>query len=127
MQEDRESVLIVEDEALSALYVESILEGEYRIAGTAQSGEEAISLAEREDPSIIIMDVHLFGQIDGIEAARLITSARRKEARRQARFIFCSAYAKDEIGDPVGAGLGEAYLQKPFEPENLLSLLHAAR
>jgi CheY-like chemotaxis protein len=117
MRDGLKSVLIVEDEAISALYLKLLLSAEYRIAGIARSGNEAIAIAEREGPDIVIMDVHLDGVMDGVEAARHIRE------RQRPRVVFCSAYSREEIGDPVGAGLGEALLSKPIQAKALLELL----
>lgn len=113
----RGTVIIVEDEPISALYLRKMLSMDYRVAGTARSGEEAIALADREKPDIVIMDVHLEGPMDGVEVARRI----RKLS--YPRVVFCSAYSRDDIGDPVGQGLGEALLSKPIQDRSLLALL----
>lgn len=117
MTEDRDSVLIVEDEAISTLYLKSMLSAHFRVVGTARSGEEAVHKAAMEAPDIILMDVRLEGPMDGIEAARLILKARAP------RIFFCTAYSSDQIGDPIGKGIGEAILAKPIEPRALLALL----
>jgi CheY-like chemotaxis protein len=111
------SVLIVEDELISSLYLQRILSADYRIAGAARSGEDAVALAEREKPDIVIMDVHLEGKMDGVEAAQLIRKLRRPLV------VFCSAYSREDLGDPVGKGFGEALLSKPFAARALLDLL----
>ena len=111
------SVLIVEDEIIAALYLKSLLSPGYRVVGMARSGEEAVSAAAREAPDIVIMDVHLEGGMDGIEAARRI----REDG--SPAVVFCSAFDLAEMGDPVASGLGVAFLPKPIERESLLGLL----
>ena len=111
------SVLIVEDEIIAALYLKSLLSPGYRVVGMARSGEEAVSAAAREAPDIVIMDVHLEGGMDGIEAARRI-----REGGSPA-VVFCSAFDLSEMGDPVAAGLGVAFIPTPIEREGLLCLL----
>ncbi len=63
-------ILIVEDEAIIALDLKSILTGiGYNVVGIAASGEEAIEFAKEASPDLILMDIILKGQLDGIEAA----------------------------------------------------------
>ena len=64
------SILIVEDEALVASYIEEVLaESGFRVAGVAASGLEALSLAEETQPRLALVDIRLTGPIDGIELA----------------------------------------------------------
>jgi CheY-like chemotaxis protein len=114
---ERHSVLVVEDEPISAMYVSHLLSADYRVVGVASSGEEAIRLNSEERPELILMDIRLEGGMDGIEAARRIMESSRPH------IVFCTAYAMTELGDPVGNGLGEAILDKPLRPERLLPLL----
>ena len=113
----RHSVLVVEDEPITAMYVSRLLSDDYRVVGVASSGEEAIRLNSAENPELIIMDIRLSGEMDGIEAARHIMESSKPH------IVFCTAYASTELGDPVGNGLGEAILDKPLRPERLLPLL----
>jgi CheY-like chemotaxis protein len=114
------SVLIVEDEAIPALYLRAVLEASYRVAAIARSGAEAVEIARREMPDIILMDIRLEGPMDGIEAARRI------KAFSDPRILFCSAYSDADAGNPVGLGLGEALLEKPIDKARLLAILGAA-
>src|SRR5207237_6734312 len=67
------SILIVEDEALVASYVEEVLaESGFRVAGIAASGPEALSLAAENHPTLALVDIRLTGPIDGIELACLM-------------------------------------------------------
>ncbi len=116
-QLDRRSVLIVEDEVIPALYLRRVLETKYQVVGSVRSGEAAIETAFRERPDIVLMDVHLDGKIDGIEAARVIRETRRTTV------VFCSAYSREELGDPVGRGYGEVLVEKPIEGPRLLRIL----
>jgi DNA-binding NarL/FixJ family response regulator len=70
-------VVIAEDEAVFALDIRTIIEdagGE--VAGVAARGQDAITLAAKLRPDIVLMDVHLMGELDGIEAARAIKAMR---------------------------------------------------
>jgi CheY-like chemotaxis protein len=67
------SVLIVEDDALIAMDHSAMIEElGGRVAAINGSGAEAIRSVETLAPDVVLMDVHLRGEMDGIEAARII-------------------------------------------------------
>src|SRR5690349_22429742 len=85
------TILIVEDEALVASYIEEVLaESGFRVAGVAASGPEALSLAEETQPRLALVDIRLTGPIDGIELACVL---RQKFGIPS---IFLSGLADDE-------------------------------
>ena len=66
-------VLIVEDNELSAVDLEHKLKmSGYEVPWKVSSGEEAVQLSDSERPDIVLMDIILSGELDGVEAARLI-------------------------------------------------------
>ncbi|HEY5721979.1 MAG TPA: response regulator [Allosphingosinicella sp.] len=63
-------LLLVEDDFLVGMELEDgLAEAGYEIAGVAASAEEALTLAERERPLLVVMDIRLTGERDGIDAA----------------------------------------------------------
>jgi DNA-binding NarL/FixJ family response regulator len=67
------TILIVEDEFLIALTYRMDLEKRgYTVIGVCSTGRAAIQTAEQQQPDVVLMDIHLKGQMDGIEAAELI-------------------------------------------------------
>jgi CheY-like chemotaxis protein len=91
MSGNNRSVLIVEDVMVLAMSMESVVEKmEFRVTGTAISGKEAIKLVEEDRPSLVLMDVTLDGEMDGIEAASQIIE------RFNIPVIFVTGYS-DEI------------------------------
>ncbi len=90
----------------------------------ATNGREAIKMAERERPELILMDLAL-PEIDGFAAAVRIRS---HENLHDVPIIAISAYGQLGVDDglkidPHPAGFS-AYLPKPFAPEKLLNLVH---
>jgi CheY-like chemotaxis protein len=115
------SILIIEDEALVASYIEEVLaESGFRVAGVAASGPEALSLAEETRPRLALVDIKLTGPIDGIELACVL---RQKFAIPA---IFLSGLADDEttrraqIAEPLG------FLRKPFRPSQVFNAIEQA-
>lgn len=71
--EDKRKVLIVEDDKLLALVEERLVERlGFEVVGTAVTGEEAIALVKDCKPDIILMDISLKGEMDGIGAVEKI-------------------------------------------------------
>src|SRR5262245_7988762 len=67
------SILIVEDEGIVARDLEETLTRlGYNVSGVAPEGAQAVSMAQRLQPELVVMDVSLRGELDGIQAARLI-------------------------------------------------------
>jgi len=70
---DAMRLLIVEDEAITALHLEALLQDlGHQVCAVEATGEGAIRAAERHQPDLVLMDVRLAGQLDGISAAARI-------------------------------------------------------
>lgn len=66
-------VLIVEDDMIISLVIENMVkELGHEVVGKATSGEEAIRLAKEHNPDLLLMDIRLKGEMDGIEAVTII-------------------------------------------------------
>jgi CheY-like chemotaxis protein len=113
-----ESVLIVEDEGLIALHLSELLEqAGYRITGSLFSGEEALRTVSDSPPDIILMDIALAGQMDGIEAARRIRLG------HDIPVIFLSAYSDENRIRKAAAVSPYRFLTKPVREEVLLGAI----
>ena len=111
---DGVSVLIVEDEALVALEMKSNLESMgYSIAGRADTGQKAIDLAQETQPDVILMDIRLKGEMDGIDAAFTIRE------RQNIPIIFLTAYAEEEKLKRAKETYPFGYLLKPVQDRDL--------
>lgn len=65
----KKRVLIVEDDMIISLVIENMVkELGHEVVGKAISGEEAIHLATQNEPDLVLMDIRLKGEMDGIEA-----------------------------------------------------------
>jgi CheY-like chemotaxis protein len=115
--EDR-TVLIVEDEAIGALYLKSLVEKMgCHVVGVAASGPEAVELAHRHAPRAVITDVFLEGGMDGIEAANLIREACSAAVIYITGFPDQKTIARAEITQPA------AYIIKPVEEQELKAVV----
>jgi len=115
------SILIVEDEALVASYIEEVLaELGYRVAGVAASGPEALALAAEEQPSLALVDIRLTGPTDGIELA---CQLRREFALP---VIFLSGLVDDQTSRRAEAAQPLGFLRKPFRPSQVFNAIERA-
>ena len=73
-QPPAQTLLIVDDHRSFRTVARALLEGTFEVVGEAVSGEEAVDMAARLRPDVVVMDVRLPG-IDGLEATRRITSS----------------------------------------------------
>ncbi|MEX0770955.1 MAG: response regulator [Balneolaceae bacterium] len=76
MEENKhKNVVIVEDDPLQANVMTMLLNSlDYDVVGVAETGEEAIKLVVDLKPGLVLMDIMLKGELDGIEAAKKILS-----------------------------------------------------
>src|SRR5690348_17858731 len=92
------TILIVEDEALVASYIQEVLEESgFIIAGVASSGPEAMSLASASPPDLALVDIKLAGPMDGIEVAQLM----RSQLNVHSIFLSRSEEHTSELQSPV--------------------------
>jgi len=114
-------VLIVEDEFFVALDLETTLrKAGFEVVGVANNAADAVRLAEAHKPTVIVMDVRLAGQRDGVEAAIEIFE------RLGIRSIFASAH--HDAGTMARASRANAagWLAKPYSSQSLLAAVEAA-
>ena len=111
----RARILIVEDESVSALFMRLMLEKEgHQVSDCVRSGEEAILKADELKPDLMLMDIKLDGEIDGVEAADTILG------RHGIPSIFMTAYTQDEFTREYRLAPDVEPLQKPVQIGDLL-------
>lgn len=114
-------ILIVEDESIVAMDIKHRLEiMNYEVADIVSSGEEAVKKANEIIPHLILMDIVLRGDMDGIDAAHLIRN------RNDIPIVYLTAYSDEntlkraKITGPFG------YIIKPFDDRELHSAIEVA-
>lgn len=114
-------MLVVEDERLVALDIcRSLERSGYRVIGPVASGEEAIRLAEDEHPDLILMDIMLQGDTDGVQAAAQISDS------SDIPIIFLTAHADKATVDRAKLATPYAYVVKPFQDSELYASVEMA-
>lgn len=113
-------VLIVEDEVVIAMNLESIMEDfGFEVCAIAVMGAEAITLATAHRPDIVLMDVSLIGEMDGVEAARQIREL------VGASIVFVTAYGSDEVLERIRRSVPDApVVSKPVIGPSLLGAIN---
>lgn len=114
-------ILIVEDEMIVAMDVQQRLEKlGYKVVAHAVSGEEAVKLARKTNPDLILMDIKIRGEMDGIEAAVEIRKS------QDIPVIYVTAFSGDETINRARKTEAFGYLIKPFEDRELRSSIEVA-
>lgn len=113
-------VLIAEDEALIRLDLAEMLREEgYDVVGEAGDGQEAVDLAEKLMPDLVIMDVKM-PRRDGIDAAKEIA------AKRIAPIVVLTAFSQRDLVERARDAGALAYLVKPFSVTDLIPAIELA-
>lgn len=107
------NVLVVEDDQEMRDLLSNFLEGEGYEVILASSGEEAIELAEKENPQVILLDFKMPG-VDGIETCKRLKAGGETAS---IPIIMITAYT-DKKPDAIEAGADD-FVNKPFDPTEL--------
>jgi DNA-binding NarL/FixJ family response regulator len=114
-------VMIVEDEVIVAEDLRRNLHAcGYDVPGYAVDGQEAVSMALRIMPDLILMDVFLDGTFNGIAAARTISQA------IDASIIFVTGHSADSVVDEAVRSGADGYIVKPFQLGQVTSAIKLA-
>jgi AmiR/NasT family two-component response regulator len=113
--------LIVEDELIVALDIENSLSNSgFSIAGQTDRGEDAVRLAKELRPDLILMDIGLRGELDGIDAAIQIRQ------KYDLPIIFLTAFTTPTILERARKAEPFGYVVKPFDERDLISNIEMA-
>jgi PAS domain S-box-containing protein len=108
------SILVVEDENIVAKDLVNRLKNlGYTVTGTAASGDDAVRSARLNPPDLVMMDIMLKGNIDGIETARRILET------LDIPVVYLTAYADEKTLQRAKVTEAFGYLLKPFEEREL--------
>jgi two-component system cell cycle sensor histidine kinase/response regulator CckA len=114
-------ILIVEDEVMLAKELaRGVKKSGYDVVGRVTTGEDAVRRAEETQPDLILMDIELEGETDGIEAAKLIRS------RIDTAIVYLTADATTEVFGKAKITEPYAFLTKPVSPQELRRTVETA-
>lgn len=114
-------ILVVEDEHIVAMGIKKMLKSlGYTVTGIASSGEDAISKAESTFPDVVLMDIMLKGDMDGVEAAMEI------KKMFNVPVVYLTAYSDSKILERAKRTEPFGYIIKPFDEKDLYSSIEVA-
>lgn len=111
-------VLIVEDEVITAMATGAMLKRlGHVVAASVTSGEAALEAFRRQHPDLVLMDIRLDGELDGIETARAIRS------QSDVPVVFVTAFVDARTRDRAAETKPFAFMPKPLDEFELHALL----
>ena len=114
-------VLIVEDEVLIAEDIKDmLLQFNYRVTDIAYTKAEAISALAAKRPDMVLLDINLEGNLEGISIAEVINRS------YHIPFIYITSYANKSVLDQAKNTNPMGYIVKPFDEKDLFSTLEIA-
>jgi diguanylate cyclase (GGDEF)-like protein/PAS domain S-box-containing protein len=115
------TLLVVEDEAVVAMDLDGQLQDMgYRVCACVDNGRDAIDRARTERPDLILMDIVLKGDMDGIAAAAAIST------ELHIPVMFLTAYSDDQTVERAACAWPYGYLTKPFQSRELRAGIEVA-
>ena len=117
------TILLVDDHQVVRQGVRAFLDTQpdFSVVGEAGSGEQALQLADESVPDVILMDLVLPGEIDGIEATRQI-----KKHSPRTQVVVLTSYHDDEFIFPAIKAGALSYVLKDIGPDELASVIRKA-
>jgi CheY-like chemotaxis protein len=111
---EKARILVVEDEAIVAMDIANTLRNlGHEVTDTVPSGEQAIASVKENRPNVILMDIVIKGEMDGIQTAEQI------RAQYSIPVIFLTAYADEKTLERAKITAPCGYVTKPFEETDL--------
>jgi len=113
-------ILIVEDESLVAHHLKLILTAAgYKITGICESVDEALANIAEQKPDLVLLDIHLKGELNGIDLARKLTNM-------NLAFVYLTANFQGKLLEEAKSTMPYGFIVKPFREDDLLTTLDVA-
>ena len=114
MEKEKVKIVVVEDNAVVAEDLSQILTGYgYNVVAVEDNGHDALESIKKFDPDMALLDIHLKGDITGIEVAQIINE------KYALPFIYLSAYSDETTFGAAKLTKPNAYIVKPFNEKEL--------
>jgi CheY-like chemotaxis protein len=115
------TILIVEDELIAAESIaRSLRKQGYTVIARINSGEKALEHLAKNCPDLILMDIHLRGELDGVETAKRIRE------QYQIPIIYITAYSDSSTIERTKETNPWGYLVKPFKSQEVIDIVEKA-
>src|ERR1035438_308824 len=112
------TILIVEDEKIVAMDIAGGLKSAgYLVSGIVSSGKEAIDLVEKNPPDLILMDIRIKGDIDGIQTAEII------QGHHDIPIVYLTAFADENTLSRARITAPYGYIIKPFDKKTAHTMI----
>ena len=117
----QEKILVVEDDTIIAITIEGRLKQfGYRVVGRASTAKDAISKTIEFEPDLVLMDIHLKGPVDGIEAAETIYGIHNIPV------VYLTAFSDENTLERAQKTSPFGYIVKPFSDSTLKTTIKLA-
>ena len=114
-------ILVVEDDFLVAMQIESaLLDAGFEVIGVAAAGDDAIEIAMSDRPHLVVMDIRLAGDRDGIDTALQLFS------EQGIRCIFATAHQDERSRARAAPAVPLGWLHKPYTMVSLIGMVRSA-
>lgn len=118
---NKSRILVVEDEAIVAMVIKRRLKDlGYIVSGVASTGKDAITKVEGTFPDLVLMDIRLKGDMDGIEATKIIKD------RFSLPVVYLTAHSDDVTFKKAKETDPDGYILKPFTEKDLSTTIEIA-
>jgi DNA-binding NtrC family response regulator len=115
------NLFVVEDDFITAKSLQHTLEElGYRVVGTAASGEEALKKISYLRPDLVLMDIRLKGEMDGV------FTAQRVQSQFDIPVVYLTAFSDDDTVKRVLHSRSYGFIVKPYTAEELFSVIEKA-
>jgi len=117
----QEKILVVEDDTIIAITIEGRLKHfGYRVVGRASTAQDAIKKTIELEPDLVLMDIHLKGPVDGIEAAETIYGI------HSIPVVYLTAFSDENTLERAQKTSPFGYIVKPFSDSTLKTTIKLA-
>jgi diguanylate cyclase (GGDEF)-like protein len=121
VENEAKRILVIEDERIIARDIcKTLEEMGYVVCGTGRSSNEALDQAAAHHPDLVLMDIRIDGQLDGVEAAAEL------KRRRKVPVVFLTGNTDEDTLERAVRAEPDGYLSKPFTRATLRSAIEVA-
>lgn len=118
---NNKKILVVEDEVIVAQdIVQTLTSLGYEVPGFLTTGEEAVQKSRVEKPDLILMDIMLSGEMDGVKTAEIINH------EFNIPVVYLTAYSNQQVFEKAKISRPYGYIVKPFDEINLYTTIETA-